>query len=398
MCHVGTPLNAGGGNVALTTSAGTSYRPGQQQTITITMNDSKAKLYGFQMSARMDSSPVLGQAGDFTAGTQQLVVCDLGDPKPNGSLCPANESVQFIEHSVPSPTNTANVTWTPPATNAGTVTLYAAANAADGDKSVLGDHIYTSQLTLCPVMGSSQPAPVISSAQSAGGFNAKAGVAPGTWVEIFGRNFAAASCLWQGADFNGINAPTSLGGVSVTIGGVNAFVDYVSSGQVNVQVPDGIPIGTGVPLVLSNSGGRSAPFPFDTSSIAPALLALAQAPFMVNNKQYVVGLLADQSFVGIPSRPAKSGDIVMLYGIGFGPVTPATPAGTIAPGTASLNNVTVLLNQTSAQVLYAGIAPGFVGLYQFNIKVPAVAPNDYPLKVQIGNVTVNQTLFITVGP
>src|ERR1051326_4908168 len=222
MSHVGTPLNAGGGNVALTTSAGTSYRPGQQQTITITMNDSKAKLYGFQMSARMDSSPVLGQAGDFTAGTQQLVVCDLGDPKPNGSLCPANESVQFIEHSVPSPTNTANVTWTPPATNAGTVTLYAAANAADGDKSVLGDHIYTSQLTLCPVMGSSQPAPVISSAQSAGGFNAKAGVAPGTWVEIFGRNFAAASCLWQGADFNGINAPTSLGGVSVTIGGVNA--------------------------------------------------------------------------------------------------------------------------------------------------------------------------------
>ena len=163
-------------------------------------------------------------------------------------------------------------------------------------------------------------------------------------------------------------------------------------------MPDGIPQGAGVPLVLSNSAGPSAPFALQTSTLAPALLAPAQAPFMVNNKQYVVGQLSDQSFAGIPSRPAKSGDIMTIYGIGFGPVSPATPAGTIATGSTSLSNVTFLFNQSPAQVMYAGLAPSFVGLYQFNIKVPAVAPNDYPLKVQVGGVTVNQNLFITVGP
>ena len=396
-CHIGTALNGGGGNVVLSTSAGTTYSPGQKQTITITINDPVAKVYGFQMSARLDSNPTLGQAGDFTAGQQQIVLCDFGDLKANGKLCPSNESVEFIEHSSPFRSNTINVTWTAPATNAGTVTLYVAANAANGNATELGDHIYTSQLTLCPVLGSDQAAPTISSAQSAGGFNAKAGVAPGTWLEIFGKNFAAASCLWQGADFNGLNAPTSLGGVNVTIGGSNAYVDYVSSGQVNVQVPDGIPIGSGVPVVLSNSGGQSAPFTLKTSQIAPALLAPAQAPFMVNNKQYVVGLLSDQSYGGIPSHPVKTGQVMTIYGIGFGPVLQGVPAGTIANGATSLGNVAFLFNQTPAEVLYGGLAPGFVGLYQFNIKVPNVSPNDYALNVQVGGTAVNQSVFVTVG-
>lgn len=397
-CHIGTPLNGGGGSVVLSTSAGTTYTPGQQQTITVKITDPKARVYGFQLSARLDSSPVLGQAGDFTAGNQQLVLCDDGSLKANGKLCSANQSVEFVEHSSPFQTNTINVTWTPPGANAGTVTLYVAANAANGDKTQLGDHIYTSQLTLCPVLGGNQPAPAISTVQSAGGFNAKAGISPGTWLEIYGKNLGAASCVWQGADFSGLNAPTTLGDVNVTLGGVKAYVDYVSSGQVNVQVPDGIPLGAGVPLVLTNSGGRSSPFALQTTAVAPALLAPATAPFMVNNKQYVVAQLADQSFAGIPSHPVKSGQTMTLYGIGFGPVSPATPAGTIASGETSLAGVTFLFNQTPAQVLYAGLAPGFVGLYQFNIMVPALSPDDYALKVQSGSVTVNQTVFVTVGP
>ena len=396
-CHLGTPVNGGGGNVVLSSTAGTTYTPGQQQTITITINDSAAKIYGFQMSARIDSSPVLGQAGDFTAGNQQIVLCDLGDLKPNGKPCPADESVEFIEHSLPFQTNKINVTWTAPSTNVGTITFYLAANAANGDGTELGDHIYTTQLTLCPVLGSSQAVPAISSAQSAGGFNAKAGVAPGTWLEIYGKNFAAAACTWQGADFNGLNAPVTLGGVKVTIGGSNAYVDYVSGGQVNVQVPDGIPIGSGVPLVLSNSGGKSSPFTLQTSTLAPALLAPATAPFMVNNKQYVVGQLTDQSFAGIPSNPVKAGAVMTIYGIGFGPVSPAVPAGMVASGASSLNNITFLFNQTPAQIQYAGLAPGFVGLYQFNIEVPSLSPADYPLKVQVGGTAVSQNVFITVG-
>ena len=94
-CHTGTALNGGGGNVQLTSSAGLNYTPGQQQTLTITVTDSKAKVYGFQASARVDSNASKGQAGDFTAGAQQLVICDNGRTKA-ASGCAATSPVQFI--------------------------------------------------------------------------------------------------------------------------------------------------------------------------------------------------------------------------------------------------------------------------------------------------------------
>src|SRR5438105_1211407 len=80
-CHTGTALNGGGGNVQLISSAGSSYTPGQQQTLTITITDSKARVYGFEATARPDNNSSKGQAGDFTAGTQQLVICDNGRTK-----------------------------------------------------------------------------------------------------------------------------------------------------------------------------------------------------------------------------------------------------------------------------------------------------------------------------
>src|SRR5260370_10153487 len=104
-CHVGTALNGGSGSVQLTSSTGTTYTPGQPQTFTIAITDSKAKVYGFQMSARTDSNPATGQAGDFTAGTQQIVVCDNGSIKGTNG-CPANAAVEFIEHSSPFTTST----------------------------------------------------------------------------------------------------------------------------------------------------------------------------------------------------------------------------------------------------------------------------------------------------
>jgi hypothetical protein len=141
-CHTGTSLNGGGGNVQLTSSTGTTYTPRQQQTFTITITDSKAKTYGFQMSARLDSNGTNGQAGNFTAGSQQIVICDSGSLK-GSSECPFSAPVQFIEHSRPFTTNTINITWTPPSSNAGTVTIYVAANATNGNNADSGDHIYT---------------------------------------------------------------------------------------------------------------------------------------------------------------------------------------------------------------------------------------------------------------
>ena len=379
--------------MTIASSAGTAYVPGESQTFTVAIAPAQAKLFGFQMTARPDANAVLGQAGDFSAGPQQIVLCDDGSPKPSGGCTVQTQTVEFVEHSSPQPGGLSNVTWTAPPSNAGTVTLYVAAVAADGDSSSLGDRVYTAQLTLCPVLLSGQPKPAIASVASAGGFNANAGIAPGTWIEIYGSNLAAAACSWQTADFNGANAPTSLGGVSVTVGGKSAYVDYVSAGQVNAQVPDGIPIGPATPVVVTNSGGSSAAFAVTTAVLAPALLAPAQAPFNVNGKQYVVATLADGSFDAIPSHPAKPGDVITLFGIGFG----LPGAGMVAQQTATLSNVAFSLNETAAQTLYAGIAPGFVGLYQFNIQLPNVTPGDYQLKATVNGAAVNQTVYVAVG-
>ena len=405
-CHSGTALNGGGGSVTLTSSTGTAYTPGQQQTLTITITDSNAKVYGFQMTARLDSDPSGGQAGDFTAGAQQMVLCDNGAIK-GSTGCPSGAPVQFLEHNQPFTTKTINASWTAPSSDVGTVTIYVAANAANGDGSDRGDHIYTTKLQLTPAVSTTnKPAFKPGGVVSAIAFNAKAGVAPGTWLEIYGDNLAMTTRTWQSSDFSGNNAPTSLDGVSVTIGGINAYVDYVSPTHVNVQVPDGIPVGSGVALVLTNSLGQSDPYALQTSALAPALLA--PASFSVNGKQYVVATFpsTDPNNVvyvgpagainGVTLQPAKSGDVITLYGIGFGPVSPSTGAGIIATQANTLTNpVTFLFGQTAATVLYGGLAPGFVGLYQFNLQVPSVGAGDWPVTAQAGGANTNQAVYIT---
>src|SRR5579864_1049763 len=64
-CHVGTPLNGGGGNVVVNFANGLTYSPGAQQTFTIVVTDPTARVYGFQMTARLESDLANGQAGDF---------------------------------------------------------------------------------------------------------------------------------------------------------------------------------------------------------------------------------------------------------------------------------------------------------------------------------------------
>lgn len=373
-CHTGTAVNGGGGAVQLTSSTRTTYTPGQQQTFVITISDSKARTYGFQMAARLDSNPSNGQAGDFTAGSQQIVICDNGSSKRTTG-CPSSAPVQFIEHSRPFTTNTITVAWTAPSSNVGPVTLYVAANAANNNGDDSGDHIYTTKLQLSPAGAITDTKPAIKSGGvvTASAFNPNAAVAAGTWLEIYGSNLATTTRGWQGSDFNGNSAPTSLDGVSVSIGGKSAFIDYVSPGQVNVEVPDGIPIGSGVPLVVTTSQGQSDPYTLQTADVGPALLA--PAAFDVNGKQYVVATLpsADPNTIvfvgntgminGVNMRPAKPGDIITLYGIGFGPVSPATLAGAIATQATSLTNkVNVLFGETPATLLYAGLAPNFVSI------------------------------------
>ena len=238
---------------------------------------------------------------------------------------------------------------------------------------------------------------------SAGAFGAFDAVTPGTWMEIYGENLARDSRQWGGADFNGVNAPTSLDGTSVTVAGQPAAVYFISSGQVNALVPANAPTGP-QPVVLTTANGTSAPFTVSVNPLDPGLLA--PASFIVKGSQYLAALYPDgQTFVlppnaisGVPSRRAQPGDTIIVYGVGFGGTTPAVPSGQITEASNSLTSpIQILFGSTPATLNYWGLAPTFVGLYQFNIVVPNVPANDVtPISFTLGGVAVAQTLYTAV--
>jgi uncharacterized protein (TIGR03437 family) len=238
---------------------------------------------------------------------------------------------------------------------------------------------------------------------SASAFGAFQAIAPGTFIEIYGSNLALDVRGWGGGDFNGVNAPVSLDGTSVSIGGQMAFINYISPGQVNVLVPSNVPTGS-QPLTLTTAGGTSATYAVTVNPVLGGFLAPPN--FSIGGAQYVVALFADYSYVlptgainGLTSRPAQPGDTIVLYGIGFGPVTPSIPAGQLVGESNTLaSDFQISIGGVQCQVQYDGLAPSYTGLYQFNIVVPSGIPSGAaPLTFTVDGVNGTQTLYVAIG-
>lgn len=238
---------------------------------------------------------------------------------------------------------------------------------------------------------------------SASGFGAFAAVAPGSWIEVYGSNLSLDSRSWATSDFQGANAPTSLDGTTVTIGGQAAYLSYISGGQINAQVPFNVASGP-QPVVVKNAAGTSSSFTVTVNATEPGLYA--PTLFNVGGVQYAGALFTDfATFVappgaipGVTSQRAKAGQTIVLYGVGFGPVTPNIPAGQIVSGSNSLTlPLTVSIGGAPATVTYQGLAAGSIGLYQFNVTVPSVPASDrVPLTFTLGGAPGSQTLYIAV--
>ena len=83
-------------------------------------------------------------------------------------------------------------------------------------------------------------------------------------------------------------------------------------------------------------------------------------------------------------------------GIGFGGTTPSVPPGLVTTASNAIPSLTVTFGSTPATLTYAGLAPGVVGLYQFNITVPDVPDGDYPVTFQAGAVKTSLAVYVTV--
>jgi uncharacterized protein (TIGR03437 family) len=257
--------------------------------------------------------------------------------------------------------------------------------------------------------------PVITTVESASAYGNYSYFGSGSWIEIKGTNLAdpndprlsaaTNSGQWTTADFFGPNAPMSLDGISATINGKSAYVWYLSPTQINVQAPEDTFTGN-VTVSVTNCGATSPAFGLTKRSLAPGLLAPSN--YAANGTQYLVATFAsDGAYVlntslgatyGLNSRPAKPGDEIIAYGIGFGDVTPSILPGTIAGVSNTLvNPVTISFGSAPATILYQGMAGGFVGLYEFYFTVPAgLANRDYQINVAQNGTAVPQTLYLTV--
>jgi uncharacterized protein (TIGR03437 family) len=237
---------------------------------------------------------------------------------------------------------------------------------------------------------------------SASQFGAFPQAAPGSWIEIYGTNMATNVRSWNSGDFNGSQAPTALDGNSVTIGGQAAFLDYISGGQINAQVPSNV--GTGQQqLVVKNADGGSATYNVTVNVTQPGLFAPVYC--LINGKQYAGAFFNDgTTYVlppgavnGITSKRASVGDTITFYGVGFGAVTPNIPAGQIVTQANSLPGFQMQIGGTATTIQFAGLAPNAIGLYQFNVVVPAVTANDaVPVTFLLNGTSGAQTLYIAV--
>jgi len=274
--------------------------------------------------------------------------------------------------------------------------------------SVVVDHsgnIYVSdyQNSVIRLMTPSPPTiSEVTTASAFGGFNS---IAPGTWIQIYGSNLAADTRGWTGADFNGVNAPTSLDGTTVSIGGQAAFISYISPGQVNALVPSNVATGD-QQITVTAATGTSAAYPVVVNPTSAGMWAPAN--LNIGGMQYLGALFQDfQTYVlppgaipGHASQRAKPGDFIVILGTGFGPVTPNIPAGQIAQGNSTLTlPLQINFGSTLATLQYSGLAPNLVGVYQFNVVVPSVPASDaVQVSFSLGGVVgAQKILYTSVG-
>jgi uncharacterized protein (TIGR03437 family) len=257
--------------------------------------------------------------------------------------------------------------------------------------------------------------PVITSVGSASAYGGYSYFAPGSWLEIKGTNLAdpgdprlmaaANPGQWTSNDFQGANAPTTLDGISVSINGKPAYVWFLSPNQLNVQAPQDSATGS-VAITVTNCKATSAPLTLPLRTLAPGLLAPTN--YAAGGTGYMVATFAaDGAYVlntatgaafGLNSRPARPGELIVAYGIGFGDVTPSILPGVIVQQSNSLvSPVTVAFGSTNATLSYSGLAGSFVGLYEFYITVPpGLADGDYQINVTQNGTKVPQTMYLTV--
>jgi uncharacterized protein (TIGR03437 family) len=234
-----------------------------------------------------------------------------------------------------------------------------------------GFHSVGFRIVVSPPAPAPKILPSINTGGVVNGASGAPGVAPGAWISIFGANFAAAARTAGSGDLVNGSLPSSLGGVSVRINNKPAFLYYVSPAQLNLQAPDDTAAGP-VSVTVTTEAGTSAAFTVQMVQVQPAFFAASG---------YAVAV---KPGVGVAAT-VRPGDVLELYGTGFGATRPAVAAGTVFSAAYPIGvPLAVTIGGLPAEVLWCGLVGA--GLFQVNVTVPAgLANGDQPVVAAIGS-------------
>jgi uncharacterized protein (TIGR03437 family) len=204
------------------------------------------------------------------------------------------------------------------------------------------------------------PAGVVSAASFA---PFTAGIANGEFITIFGTNLAASTVVDSNIPF-----PTTLGNVQVMINQQAVPIYFVSSGQIAVIAPSQNPYQLATIQVINNG----VPSNVVTVRVAPTATGLYANP---SGGIYAAVYDANTNQIVTPSTPANPGDILEVFGTGFGVVSPPVPGGDgyaapDSPLSYTYNTISADVDGTTATASMAVLVPGLVGLYQINVTIP----------------------------
>jgi uncharacterized protein (TIGR03437 family) len=208
------------------------------------------------------------------------------------------------------------------------------------------------------------------------------GCSAGSMVTMFGGSFTHAPAQPAGVS----PLPTTLNGVRLKANGVYLPVLYASEFQVSVQCPQ-LAAGTVLSLVAETSHGSSAPLSSTMRYATPGIFTLdgsgkGQGAVVIAN----TSTLAMQHVDSLPSQPVNPGDFISIYATGLGPVSRTIPSGQPAPLNPLIptkSRVEVLINGVPAGVQFAGLAPGYIGLYHVNAQIPPQTASSTAVSVQL---------------
>jgi uncharacterized protein (TIGR03437 family) len=206
--------------------------------------------------------------------------------------------------------------------------------------------------------------------------------APYTIVSIFGTNLSWNTVALTADDIQGNVMPYELGGVQVNFDGYWGFLYYVSPSQVNFLIPASLDPGV-FNFWLTRQGIRGPVIQITIADAAPALF------LMPNGTPAATHL--DGSLI-TSDAPASPGEIIVLYATGLGALAGPPLGDGVVPDAikwlANMGQFGVQLGGTAIDsnlVLYAGVAPGYPGLYQVNLKLPSQLSANPELRLAVGN-------------